>query len=369
MQYEEDEEMAVYKDKKTNTWFVNFNYKNWKGETKFTSKHEFATKRDALNYETEFKLRVAGDLDMSFEEFVKVYREDHYPRIRVSTAAAKDHIINTKLIPYFKNFKIRDISTKEVMKWQNELMGYRNPETGNPYAKTYLKTVHNQLNAIMNFAVRYYNLKENPVEKAGSIGISNAAEMHFWTLQEYLQFADAMMEEPFFYYCFEILYWCGLREGELLALTYDDFDFVSKTISVTKTYQVVKGQEIIGPTKTAKGTRIVSMPDRICEEMKDYFEMCYDHGNSRAFPTCKSVLTRAFVRGIKKAGVKKIRIHDLRHSHISLLISLGFSAVDIAKRVGHESITITLHYAHMFPAAQEKMMDKLNNLIQEETEV
>lgn len=120
----------------------------------------------------------------------------------------------------------------------------------------------------MNFAVKYYDLKENPVEKAGGIGLCNAEEMEFWTLDEYLAFAEEIMEEPLYYYCFEVLYWAGLREGELLALTFDDFDFTEKTILVTKTFQVIKGKEIIGPTKTKKGTRIVKMPARLCEEMK-----------------------------------------------------------------------------------------------------
>ena len=360
--------MPAYKDKKNNTWCAKFNYKNWKGETKFKTKRGFATKREAVQYENEFKLHIAGDLDMTFEDFVKIYREDHYPRIRVSTAATKDNIIDTKIIPYFKNFKVTEIKAKDVIKWQNDLLSSRNPKTGKPYAKTYLRTVHSDLSAIMNYAVRYYGLRENPVKTAGVIGISDAEEMQFWTLDEYLRFAEAMMEEPFYYYCFEMLYWCGLREGELLALTYDDFDFVNKTVSVTKTYQIVKRKEIIGPTKTAKGTRIVSMPDSLNEEMKDYFDMCYDKNNTRAFPTSKSVLARVLTRGAKRAGVKKIRIHDLRHSHISLLINLGFSAVDIAKRVGHESITITLRYAHMFPTVQNKMMNTLNELMIEETE-
>ena len=360
--------MPAYKDNKNNSWYVKFHYKNWKGETKYTTKRGFSTKREALEYESEFKLHIAGDLDMNFEEFVKVYREDHYPRIRISTAASKDHVIDTKLIPYFRKFKVTEIRAKDIVKWQNELLSYRNPKTGMPYSKTYLKTIHNQLCAIMNFAVKYYDLSENPADKAGSIGISNAEEMQFWTLEEYLRFAEAVMEEPFFYYCFEVLYWTGMREGELLALSYDDFDFKNKTISITKTYQVVKGKEIIGPTKTAKGTRKISMPDRLCNEMKDYFEMCYDKDSPRAFPTSKSVLSRAMIRGAKKAGVKRIRIHDLRHSHVSLLINLGFSAVDIGNRVGHESITITLRYAHMFPSAQDKMMKQLNNLIKEETE-
>ena len=323
--------MPAYKDKKTNTWYAKFNYKNWKGETKFTTKRGFSTKREAVDYENEYKLHIAGSLDMTFREFVEVYREDRYPRIRVSTSASKDHIIDTKILPYFGKLKVTDIRPKDIVKWQNEL-------------------------------------GENPVLKAGSIGLSNTEEMQFWTLGEYLLFADAIMEEPFFYYCFEVLYWTGIREGELLALTYDDFDFVNKTISITKTYQVVKGKEIIGPPKTSKGIRIVNMPDRLCDEMKDYFEMCYDKGSNRAFATSKHSLKKAMRRGAKEAGVKEIRIHDLRHSHISLLISLGFSPVEIAKRVGHESITITLRYAHMFPSAQKDMMDKLNRLTSDEPE-
>lgn len=360
--------MPAYKDKKQNTWYAKFSYKNWKGQTKFTTKRGFATKREAVEYESNFKLHVAGNLDMTIEEFIKVYREDHYPRIRVSTIASKDHIIDTKIIPYFGNLKVTEIKAKDIVKWQNDLLSYHNPTTGKPYTKTYLRTLHNQLSTIINYAVKYYDLKENPVRKAGVIGINNAEEMSFWTLEEYLKFADSMMEEPFYYYCFEVLYWTGIREGELLALTYDDFDLEDKTISITKTYQVVKGKEIVGPPKTGKGIRIVNMPDRLNDEMKDYFKMCYDKSNNRAFSTQKSQLTRAFKRGAKRSGIKPIRIHDIRHSHISLLINLGFSPVDIAKRVGHESITITLRYAHMFPNAQNQMMNKLNKLMQVEKE-
>lgn len=355
--------MPAYKSK-SGKWLVKFNYKDNKGQTKFTTKRGFATKREAQQYEVDFKKRIAGDLGMSFEELVNLYREEHYPRIRVSTAASKDFIINGKVLPFFKDFKVDEIKPSDISRWQNELLGYRNPKTGEAYSKTYLKTIDNEMTAIMNFATRFYGLKDNPCRIAGSIGISHAEEMNFWTLEEYLQFAGEVMEESFYYYCFEVLYWTGLRVGELLALTYDDFDFAGKTISVSKTFQVVNGVEIIGPPKTAKGNRIVRMPDRLCEEMKDYFEMCYDKEAARAFPTTKSTLARVVKRICGKTGLKKIRIHDFRHSHISLLISLGFSAVDIAKRVGHESITITLRYAHMFPSAQDNMANKLDDLME-----
>ena len=133
--------MPAYKDEKKNTWYVKFNYKNWKGDTKFTTKRGFATKREALAYENDFKLRIAGSLDMYFEDFIKVYREDLYPRIRISTIVRKDNIIDTKLIPYFKNFKLSEIKAKDVVKWQNELLSYRDPDTGKPYSKTYLKAI------------------------------------------------------------------------------------------------------------------------------------------------------------------------------------------------------------------------------------
>lgn len=154
--------MPAYKDKKTNTWYAKFNYKNWKGETKFTTKRGFSTKREAVDYENEYKLHIAGSLDMTFREFVEVYREDRYPRIRVSTSASKDHIIDTKILPYFGKLKVTDIRPKDIVKWQNELLRYRNPRTGKPYSKTYLRSVHSQMSAICVLSIKNpQNRKEN----------------------------------------------------------------------------------------------------------------------------------------------------------------------------------------------------------------
>lgn len=80
----------------------------------------------------------------------------------------------------------------------------------------------------------------------------------------------------------------------------------------------------------------------------------------RIFTVAKSYLHREMDRGAKETGVKRIRIHDLRHSHISLLIDMGFTALAIAERVGHESIDITYRYAHLFPTRQTEMADKLD---------
>lgn len=335
-------------------------YQDWTGERKQKCKRGFATKREAQEWERSFQMQTSGDLDMTFEAFTELYTKDMKPRLKENTWLTKENIIQKKILPYFGKRKISEITTKDVIAWQNELLAYRD-EKRKPYSATYLKTLHNQLSAIFNHAVRFYELRSNPAAKAGNMGSEERKEMLFWTKAEYLKFAEVMMDKPAAYYAFEVLYWCGIREGELLALTPSDFDLEKGTVSITKSYQRIKGQDVIGPPKTEKGNRVIQMPDFLVDEIRDYLRMLYDVGlDDRMFTITKGFLHREMDRGSKEAGVKRIRIHDIRHSHVSLLIDMGFSAVAIADRVGHESIDITYRYAHMFPTTQNEIAAKLN---------
>ena len=352
--------MSVYKEEKTNTWRVIYRYTDWTGQRKQSQKRGFKTKREAQAGEREQMNKATADLDMTFESFIKLYTQDMQSRIKENTWHTKENIINTKLLPYFKKRKISQIMPKDIINWQNEMINYRDAK-GKPYSPVYLKTLHNQLSAIFNHAVKYYGLRENPAAKVGNMGKSKSREMLFWTKEEYLKFAEVMMDKPIAYYAFEVLYWCGIREGELLALTPADFDFTKGTVSITKSYQRINGRDIITPPKTEKSNRIIKMPKFLCEEMQDYLKSLYGiEPDERIFPITKNYLHREMDRGSAQAGVKRIRIHDLRHSHVSLLIEMGFSAVAIADRVGHESIDITFNYAHLFPSRQTEMADKLD---------
>ena len=352
--------MSVYKQEKTGTWRVLYRYTDWTGEKKQTQKRGFKTKREAQAWEREQMNLVSSSLDMTFQSFVERYREDKAGRLKENTWEMKNHIIETKLLPYFGKLKISSITPQQIISWQNELLNYKD-DKGKAYSPVYLKTVHNQLSAIFNHAVRYYNLRENPCVKAGSMGKKKNREMLFWTKEEYLKFADVMMDKPQSFYAFEMLYWCGIREGELLALTPGDFDFEKGTVTISKSYQRIKGRDLITTPKTEKSNRTITMPQFLTDEIQDYLKMQYDIGeDDRMFTITKSYLHREMDRGSKEAGVKRIRIHDLRHSAISLLIDMGFSATAIADRVGHESIDITYNYAHLFPSKQKEMAEKLN---------
>lgn len=362
--------MPAYKDDERNTWFVKFQYKNWKNEKKWVTKRGFKTKREALQWEKEYQLKQQGSIEMSFADFVNVYREDRTPRLKESTSIMKDNIIDTKLVPYFGSKPMQEITTRDVMQWQNEMLRYRAPKTGKPYSKSYLKTIHNQLSAIFNHAVRHYKLKENPAMLVGNMGSDKNIQMQYWTKEEYLRFADAMMDEPLAYYCFEVLYWCGIREGEMMALTLEDIDFEHGKLSINKTFQHLKGKDVITDPKTPKSKRIIQMPNFLAEELWDYVNMIYDmNPTDRLFPVCKSYLYRMMKKGAEETGLKKIRVHDLRHSHVSLLIHMGYSAVAIAERVGHESVDITYRYAHLFPTVQQDMASKLDQMMEENRNV
>ena len=178
---------------------------------------------------------------------------------------------------------------------------------------------------------------------------------------EYLKFAEAMMDKPMSYYAFEMLYWCGIREGELLALTPADFNFEKGTVTINKSYQRINKQDVITTPKTEKSNRSITMPQFLADEMEDFLKTLYGfQPDDRIFTITKSYLHHEMDRGAKEAGVPRIRIHDIRHSHVSLLIDMGFSATAIADRVGHESIDITYNYAHLFPSKQTEMASRLN---------
>ena len=172
--------MPAYKDSKTGTWFVKFYCKDWTGENKQIKKRGFATKREALDYERNYKIRQENNLDMTFGEFWKLYTEDVKNYVKLNTWLTKEHIVDTKILPYFKNLKMNEITPGDVRKWQNEMVAFRN-ENGKSYSQTYKKTMHNILSAIFNHACRFYNLKSNPARQAGNMGREEKKEMLYWT--------------------------------------------------------------------------------------------------------------------------------------------------------------------------------------------
>lgn len=348
--------MAVYKNEKRGTYFCSFYYTDWTGKRKRKKKEGFKRKKDAADFEREFLNKQSNNTDINFENLVSIYLEDIKNKIRITTYNQKEFIVNSKIVPYFKDLKINDITPNHIRKWQNEIIK-------NNYSDTYLKTINVQLSAIFNFAVKYYNLSSNPVVKAGSMGKKNADTINFWTVDEFKTFMQ-YIKKPIYKLIFNILFWTGMRIGELMALTYRDIDLENKIINIDKSYTKLKKKDIIDDPKTPKSTRSITIPDFLCQEIEDYKSKMYEiKENQRIFTMSKQSVNQMLNRICKKAGVKKIRIHDLRHSHASLLIELNFTPLLVSKRLGHENIETTLNtYSHLYPNKDSEVAKKLDEL-------
>lgn len=361
--------MPVYKDEARGSWYVQFYYTDWTGARKKKFKRGFPRQKDAAAWERDFLAKEAGTPDMAFSALYELYMEDVRARIRPTTYQVKEAQFRRHILPYFAALPVNSITPATVRKWQNAMISARfSPQWGKPgqaekpFSQTYLKTLNNQLSAVFNFAVKYYGLPQNPVRLAGSMGKKSADAMKFWTLEEFQTFIKAFPPVSMARAAFTLLFFSGMRSGELLALTPADFDFSAGTVSINKTYVRLHGVDMIQPPKTEKSRRTIPLPPSVIDMTAQYIRAMYGIGpDMRIFPVSKSFLNCAMARGCKKTGVKKIRVHDLRHSHASLLIEMGASPLLVKERLGHENIETTLQtYSHLYPAKQDALMGRLD---------
>ena len=351
--------MPAYKDEKTGKWFAKFYYTNWQGIKKQKWKRGFATKKEALGFERDFLEKQSANPDMTFQNLYEIYMEDMAARLKQSTLLTKKTVLQTHILPFFGSKPINEIKASDVRRWQAKLMS-----SPNNYSQTYLKKINTELNSIINYAKRFYDLNTNPCGKAGTIGKAKAEEMDYWTYDEYIAFREGIKDKPLSHICFEVLYWTGMREGELLALSPADIDLDNKLISINRTYQRIGGKDVFTSPKTRKSKRKIPIPDFLCQKLSDYIQSRYmPDADERLFPVTKSYLSHEMIRGCKNTGVKKIRIHDIRHSHASLLINQGCDALMLADRLGHEKVSTTLNtYSHLFPHKQQELVHSLESL-------
>lgn len=347
------------KDGKTTRWYANFYYTDWTGTKKHICKRGFKTQREAKEYERSFTDQQNSTSGILFSSLVENYMEDMSHRLKPTTMLNKRILVDSKILPYFRNLKVHDIDALKIRKWQNELISYRNGK-GEPFSPTYLKLVNTQMSALMNYAVMHYGLPFNPCKAAGSIGKNKAGEMTIWTQAQYEQFSS-IVQKPSMKLAFDVLFYTGMRSGELLALTPTDI-LPAKRININKNYAMVEGKALILEPKTPKSKRCISIPDFLYDDILSFISGLYEtESDDRIFQFPKSALNKELSKGASQAELPPIRVHDLRHSHASLLINMGFSALEIAERLGHESVKTTLDiYSHLYPDKDQQLADRLN---------
>lgn len=354
--------MAVYKDIERGTWYVRVKYRDWTGQKKEAKKRGFKTRREAVAWEESFRDRSSGAPDMLFGSLVDLYFADMENRLKGSTMDTKRNVMYNHVLPYFKGRKVNEITAPDVRQWQNTI-------TEKGFSQTYLKEINNQFSAVMNYACRFYQLQENPVRTAGTMGHAHTdEEMRIWTRDQFDRFIGTV-EEPSYHLLYTLLFWTGIRVGEALVLCPDDLIELQsedgrkrRILRITKTYYRKDGVTAYNTPKTKCSRRDVTISDFVWDEAWDYINRLYDwEPDERIFWFEKSGVNRHFKRHCDKAGLEPIRIHDLRHSHASMLINMGKPILEISRRLGHKSVQTTLDtYAHLYPDKDVDLAEALD---------
>lgn len=261
--------MSVSKDPVRGTYYVQCWYKDWTGKRCKKTKRGFKTKKAANAWEVDFLRQMEGTPDMTLNAFYGLYCKDMDKKLRNTTKLNKANMIESKILPYLGEKKLAEITPLDILSWQNAIQDERT-SNGLHYRDSYLRSIGNQLSAMLNHAVRYYNLPSNPMSKVDRMGSKKTEEMKFWTKEEYKAFSREMMDKDASFLLFELLYWLGIRSGEALALMPQDFDFKRNRVSITKTYVRLNGKDVFNPPKTKKSVRTIVMPQFLADEVQDY---------------------------------------------------------------------------------------------------
>lgn len=348
--------MPAYKNKTAGTWYVKFYYTAYDGEKRQKKKAGFALKREAEAYEREFLQLRAFQPDMPFKAFYDVFKRDTEPKLRPGTIQTRFYLAKNHILPYFGEMPLSSIDARTVTVWHNSII-----EQG--FSPTHQHKLHKHLSSVFNHAVRLYGLSVNPCRQAGAIGsMKPANEMVFWTLEEYQQ-VIANVDDIKARTAISLLYWSGMRKGELLALRWEDIDFTDNRITIDESYQRINGKQVVGKTKTGV-KRIIKMTQATMDDLAAYRKRIYDPApRDFIFFWEKRFIEEGMRKARLAAGVKHIRVHDLRHSHASLLINHGVNIMLISKRLGHEKVSITLDtYSHLFPDKELELLDVMERV-------
>lgn len=348
--------MPIYKDEKTGTWYCKFYYEDYTGTRRQKLKRGFKLQRDAKEWERAFLEKMQGTPEMTFQALYDIYIEDMSHRLRENSIEGKKNVFKNRILPYFKTKPVNTITPADIRAWQNE-------QISKGYSAAYLDRIQNMLTTILNYAVTYYNLPVNPCDKAGHMG-KRTRSQNFWTVDQFNRVLTEV-SDPVAITALQVLFYSGMRFGELLALTLNDLDFDNNTISITKSLQHrAKAGDLVTPPKTENGIRCISMPETIMQLVKGHTERIYGISEyDRVFTFTKSLISGNIRRGAAAAGIPVIRIHDLRHSHVSLLIEMGFSPHLIAERIGDTVQMVNNTYGHLYPTKHKEVADRLNSLI------
>jgi len=345
--------MAIIKDKKRNTWMVKRYQKDViTGELKQVLKRGFKTKREAQLWESS-QIAVSDTTSATFTEIDNLFID--YKNPSKQTTRKQEQTRVQKYMP-FAGTPISQISKQMLLEWYVDLI--KRDDIGVRTKNSCISLVK----SVFKFANEFYNVPNTAVVLK-TLKLPKQKEIVVWTVDEFNQFIQHT--EGHYRNIFTFMYCTGLRRGEALALCKDDFDLEKGTVRIW--HQIRKFSDGFQPLKTESSERTLKLPTNVINAVRPLVMACSDEkpfvfGGDVSIPT--ATLQKKFADGIKASGVKKIRIHDLRHSFATNAINNGCNIVAVSKYLGHSNIQQTLEtYTHLLEKTDDEMIQTMNNVV------
>lgn len=359
--------MPVYQDKKTKKWSFRTYASDVYGNRKQYERNGFITKKEAQAAESKFKLEELNiNSNVTFQELYEKYIEYKELQLKAQSLRAIKSRFKNYILPYFKEYKIDKITNNVYVKWQKEI-------EKKSFKHKYNSTLHGAMVNILNYGVKFYNLKSNIASLSGNFKRKTELKkkVDFWSPEEFNQFINVVNNNVYKTF-FNTLYYTGIRQGEALALNWNDFKD-NKYLDINKTIskESIDKERVINTPKTSNSIRKIKIDEELIKELNELKEFYknYEGFSNEWFifgglkPLAPTTIGRKKDNYCDKAKVKKIRIHDFRHSHASLLLSMNVPITVISERLGHSDINMTLNtYSHMIPKDEDKAIDILNKM-------
>lgn len=342
--------MAVYFDDKRKSWYCKFRYTDWTGESKSTSKRGFKLKREAIAYEAEYKEKAKDRPQMKLKQLADAFLEDYKINRKPASYSMAEKNLRLYILPQLGQMDIGDITPMVIKKWQNSLTKLNQSDSS-------IKAYNTTFNTLLNWGVKFYGLKNNPFKIVGTTG--KVAKRDVFIEEKEWSEIDNDITDVFDKAALNLLFWSGMRIGELRALQPGDVDFEKCTIRINKTYSEAYG---IGKPKTANGERVIKIPEQTMNHLNTLFNSFYELPDFPFRQRCLITIKTHLKEYCEKHYKFNIHPHCLRHSHATLLVRMNVPLPAIAKRLGDKIETVMSTYAHCYNSQEDEIADMLTKL-------
>lgn len=330
--------MAAYYDEKQKSWYTKFRYTDWQGNSKSTSKRGFKTKKEALAYESDMKNKLKEKPQITLKALSDEFLTDYKANNKYNSYVNAEKNCRKYIIPTLGSLVIDKITPLVVRKWQADILQYE-------LSDSTLRAINTTLCTMLNYAVKYYGLQSNPMKITGKQG-KYTRRLDFLEVDEWEKINN-LIDDLYDKVTLNLMYWTGIRIAELMGLTKKDIDLKANTISINKQYS---RQHIVSTPKTESSNRVISIPSFISDLLRSFYkatEYVKEEYIFSVYHSCR--INDHLKKYCRKAEVKEVSPHALRHSHASWLIRQGVPINAISKRLGHASPAMTLNiYSHCY---------------------